>query len=252
MNAYREFARFYAKGQYYKYSKQMAEVLPDILEQFNVCPTTILDLACGEGTFIVEMAKKGFDVTGIDLSPQQMEFAQEKAEKENVYAEILIQDMRSFVLKKKFDLITCWYDSLNHLLTLEDLEKTFLSVHNALNNNGIFIFDVNTIYNLAVKWQQYPSTVEQDTSNLFEIHRSRYDVENNIATLHITGFIRENEENKWIRIDEEYKERWYTIEEIRQCLHNTSLQELALWGDIKERSKPVLNTKRLWFIVKRT
>ena len=250
MNAYREFARFYAKGQYYKYSKQMAEVLPDILEQFGAHPKTILDLACGEGTFILEMAKKGFDATGVDLSPQQVEFAQKKAEKENVNVEIHVQDMRSLFLEKKFDLITCWYDSLNHLLELDDLEKTFLSVHHALNNNGIFIFDVNTIYNLAVKWQQYPCTIELDILNLFEIHRSTYDVENNIATLHITGFVKEGEENKWIRIDEEYRERGYTIEEIRQCLHNTGLQELALWGDIKEKSNPVPNTKRLWFIVK--
>lgn len=64
MGVYREFARFYAAGLYPEYSRRMAELLPPVLERFRAKPTTILDLACGEGTFAVIMAQRGFKSNG--------------------------------------------------------------------------------------------------------------------------------------------------------------------------------------------
>lgn len=63
MNIYERFAYFYVKGPYLQYSERIAEPLPAVLERFSVQPQTILDLACGEGTFAVGMAEKGFQVT---------------------------------------------------------------------------------------------------------------------------------------------------------------------------------------------
>ena len=84
MSTYEKFAYFYTKGPYPQYTERMAELLPAVLERFGAEPRTILDLACGEGTFAVVMAKKGFQVMGIDLSPQMLQFARKRAEKENV------------------------------------------------------------------------------------------------------------------------------------------------------------------------
>jgi len=71
MGVYENFAYFYAKGPYTKYSKRMAELLPAVLERFGAKPQKILDIACGDGTFAVTMAKKGFKVKGIDISPRK-------------------------------------------------------------------------------------------------------------------------------------------------------------------------------------
>lgn len=78
MNIYERFAYFYVKGPYLQYSERMAEPLPAVFERFSVQPQTILDLACGEGIFAVGMAKKGFQVTGVDLSPYMLQFARER------------------------------------------------------------------------------------------------------------------------------------------------------------------------------
>ena len=78
MNIYERFAYFYVKGPYLQYSERIAELLPAVLERFSVQPQTILDLACGEGTFAVGMAEKGFQVTGVDLSPYMLQFARER------------------------------------------------------------------------------------------------------------------------------------------------------------------------------
>ena len=123
----------------------MAETLPTILEKFNIKPQEILDIACGEGTFAVEMAKRGFRVVGVDISKEMLKFAKEKAKNENVNVEFIYGDMRSLGFNEEFDLATCWYDSLNYLLTLKDLEKAFAGVYKALKKDELFIFDMNTI-----------------------------------------------------------------------------------------------------------
>jgi len=249
MSIYERFAYFYAKGPYPQYSERMAELLTAMLERFGAEPQTILDLACGEGSFAVAMAKKGFQVTGVDLSPHVLQFARERAQQENVNVEFLLQDVRSLPFEERFDLVTCWYDSLNYLLKLEDLEKTFAGVWRALKRGALFIFDMNTIYGLAVNWQQHPCNVQQDTSELFESHRPSYDFEKNIATLRITGFVKEG--NGWIRMDEEHKERGYSLEEIKQSLKKIGFQELACWGSMQEMSELKPDSGRVWFIMQK-
>jgi len=235
MSIYERFARFYTRGPYPQYSERMAEIISSVLERFGARPRAILDVACGEGTFAVAMAKKGFQVTGIDRSSRMLEFARKRAERENVQVEFFLQDMRSLSFEEKFDLVTCWYDSLNYLLELEDLEGTFEGVYRALRADGLFIFDMNTIYGLAVGWQRHPSLVQQDTPEIFEVHRHEYDFERNLATAIITGFVKEG--NKWVRTDEKHQERGYSLHDIRKCLEESGLQELRCWGNLQEMTE---------------
>jgi ubiquinone/menaquinone biosynthesis C-methylase UbiE len=249
MGIYDGFAYFYAKGPYLGYSERMAELLPAVLERFDAKPQAVLDIACGEGTFAVAIAKKGFRMTGVDQSSQMLQFARERAERENVDVEFLLQDMRSLSFEKRFDLVTCWFDSMNYLLELEDLTKTFAGVYRALREAGLFIFDMNTIYGLAVDWQRYHCYVQQDTPELFEIHFPSYDLEKNIAIMRITGFVKEGD--GWTRMDEVHKERGYTLEDIRQCLKEVGFQELACWGNLQEMSEPKPDSGRVWLVMQK-
>ena len=223
--------------------------MPPVLAQFDAHPQAILDIACGEGTFAVAMAKKGFQVTGVDRSPQMLQFAKERTERENAEVEFHLQDMRSLFFDEQFDLVTCWFDSLNYILELEGIQETFAGVHRALKKAGLFIFDVNTIYGLAVTWQRDPCYVQQNTPELFEIHFPSYDFEKNVATTRITGFAKA--ETGWIRMDEEHKERGYTVEEIRQCSQAVGFQELACWGSLEGMSEPRPNSGRVWFVMQK-
>ena len=243
---YNEFARFYAKGDWPRYSAQMARMLPAVLERFGLWPRKVLDLACGEGTFAVAMANRGLRVNGIDLSPEMLEIARERAATEAVRATFIRQDMRSLSLRGRFDLVTCWFDSLNYLLEIDDLSRTFSRVSRVLDENGVFIFDVNTIRGLAVEWVREPSYVHLNSGDSFLVSVPQYDAATKIASLHITGFTRENE--RWVRIDEVHKERGYTLREIRQCLKRADLRELACWASLDRMEKPKRNTARVWFV----
>ena len=244
MGLYREFALLYTKGPYPEYSRRVAKLLPSILERFGVQPERVLDLACGEGTFAVEMARRGYRVTGVDLSPEMLRFAREKAKETGVEVRFIEQDMRDLKLDERFDLVTCWYGSLNYLLEYDELVRIFRNVAQALNPGELFIFDMNTRYGLAVNWQRHPCTIEVDRPDMLIIHRPSYDYERNIATLRITGFLREGE--RWRRIDEEHKERGCTLEEIREALQGAGLVELACWGNLREMSEPKPDSPRVF------
>ena len=107
MSVYEEFAFFYTIGTYTQYSQKMAEILPQVLEKYQVKPETVLDLACGEGSFAILMSKTGYQVTGADQSESMLRIARDRAEEEQVQVEFLNADMRSLTFNQQFDLITC-------------------------------------------------------------------------------------------------------------------------------------------------
>ena len=248
-NIYNEFATLYAGGDYPDYSKRVAGLLPAVLKRFKAYPSEIMDLACGEGTFAMVMAKKGLRVTGVDQSSEMLRFAGQKARKSRVHVRFVRRDMRSLDFRERFDLVTSWYDALNYLLSLADLERTFKGVYKALRKNGLFIFDMNTIHALSKVWQQYPSTVELDSSKYFALHRPSYDKKHLIATLKITGFIRRNA--TWTRVDEDHQEKGYTLVQIRNSLKKAGFKPLAIWGSIRKMTMPREGTRRVWFVAQK-
>ena len=250
MNIYRKFARLYATGDYPQYSARIASLFPEVLSHFKLKPHSLLDLACGEGTFAVAMAKHNLQVTGLDQSPEMIALAQAKAENEGVPVTFIEGDMRKLTFSSAFNVITCWFDSLNYLLNLDDLSATFRGVARALVDDGFFIFDLNTIYWLVTLAQRYPCIVERETDTIFQVHRHSYNFETNIGTFHITGFIKE--EDRWLRrIDETHKERGYTLEEVRSILTESGLQEVNCWESLERQTAISKQSKRVFFITQK-
>ncbi len=246
MNIYRNFAIVYSKGPYTQYSLWHAEALPRILKKFHAKPRNLLDVACGEGSFAIAVAKRHYVVTGLDQSADMLIIAREKARKQRVRASFVNGDMRSMPFEEEFDLVTCWYDSLNYLLKQEDLRKAFEGVAKALRPSGVFIFDMNTEHALSVIWQEQPTRVQQDTSEIFEVHRPSYDTKQHVATLRITAFVKSN--GKWFKVDEKHEERAYSLTQIRWCLKSAGLTELACWGSIRKMTPPRKDSSRVWFV----
>lgn len=250
MDIYRGFAEVYARGSYPEYSMWIAGLFPRLLEQFNAAPTSLLDLACGEGTFAVLQAQRGIRVAGVDMSPELLRFAQERASQTGVEVSFFEQDMRSLRLDDSFDVVTCWYDSLNYILDYDELVTVFGNVAQVLNPGGLFIFDMNTIHGLAVEWQhQGPAYVQENSDRMFEVHRPRYDSARSIATLRITAFVREG--TQWRRIDEEHRERGYPLMDIERALAEARLRRLACWGNPREMSPPQSDSGRIFVIAQR-
>jgi SAM-dependent methyltransferase len=249
MTIYDDFAYVYHLGPYTAFSLRMAELLPAVLKQFDCYPQTLLDLACGEGSFAIIQSEKGMQVTGVDASTRMLQIARIKAAEMGVKVKFIEMDMRNLDFIRSFDLVTCWFDSLNYLPGSSDLEKTFEGVFNALKPGGLFIFDMNTIYGLAVLWQNPDYIIQQDTPEIVEIHRSSFDHDRSTAIVNITAFIQEGQ--SWKRIDEIHQERAYPLDQIYDLLAGCGFEVLACYGSLAEMSKPELDSGRAWFIARK-
>jgi len=125
--------------------------IPFWLEAARRCgANSVFELACGTGRVAIPLARAGvrdgYSVTGLDITPEMLERAREKlkAEEGAVQDNLkLVQgDMRSFRLADKYDLIFIPFNSVGHLLSLEDQIATFRCVREHLSDGGRFIIAV--------------------------------------------------------------------------------------------------------------
>src|SRR3989442_8393928 len=166
----RDFAQVYSKYGYNEFSARVAELLPGVLAKLRVRPHQVLDLPCGEGTFAIRMAKRGCRTTGVDRSSAMLRLGRRKAREARLSVRFIESDVRSLRFHEEFDLAASWYDSLNYLLTLSDLKKTFACVFRALQTGGHFLFLVNTPGGPSKWWVRHPTFITVDTPDTFLIH----------------------------------------------------------------------------------
>ncbi|NLS78752.1 MAG: class I SAM-dependent methyltransferase [Chloroflexi bacterium] len=244
MGVYEDFAEFYAQGPYTRFSANMAELIQPVLASLGASPSMVLDVACGEGTFAIEMARKGYFVTGIDRSSRMLDLAQAKAKAAGVKVNFMPRNMVHLIFDDSFDLTTCWFDSLNYIWTTVELESCFEGIFRGLHAGGWFIFDINTIYGLSVRNVQHPAHVEVDTRDAFAIHQPSYDYELNMAQTKITLFRRKGLD--WDRVEELHIQHGFAWYEIRNALQKAGFRIVGNWGSLRDMSPVEKNSPRIW------
>ena len=168
----------------------------------------ILDLCCGTGQLANYLSEEGYIVTGIDGSEEMLNYARENAPG----VDFVCDDARTFNLSPSFDLVTSFFDSLNHVMTIEELTAVFRNVYSCLFEEGLFIFDMNLEPGFLAKWQGYYGIVEDDHVCLFP---QSYDPEKRIARFEATMF---RLTDFWYRSDVTLLEKCYSLEEIQNAL----------------------------------
>ncbi|MBN2380867.1 class I SAM-dependent methyltransferase [candidate division WOR-3 bacterium] len=187
-------------------------------------PHRILDLACGTGSASIELARRGFEVTALDRSPQMLEILKGKRRADKL--KIIEGNMVSFRLDQPVDAVTCFFDSVNYLTEERDLEKCFHSVYDTLTQKGAFIFDMNTIYGLEKVWGT--NTLIREYDDIYSVWKSVYDSTNHVSTLYLTLFIHNG--SAYNRIDEVHQERAYPMNQIRQLLEEAGFSNVKMFG----------------------
>lgn len=125
---------------WYKYLKNM-------LSYYEKDPKSILELACGTGNMLKHFVNEAEQIYGIDKSEEMLSIAKNKFdERENI--KLFNTDMTEIHEYGDFDFIYSIFDSLNYILGYEKLVNVFKNAAYNLNKDGIFIFDMNTIYRL--------------------------------------------------------------------------------------------------------
>lgn len=195
-------------------------------------PQLVLDLGCGTGRMTVELAKRGYDMTGIDYSPEMLDIARRSAESNGFGEKILwlCQDMTEFELYGTVDAAVCCLDGINHLTSRTQLDKCFSLVHNYLVPDGIFIFDINGKFKFENIYSDQTYAMEDDNSVC--VWQNYYNEKTKLCDFYITLF-KECGDGRYERFDEFQRERMYTLRSIKNALSKNSLEFLAAYSDFE-------------------
>lgn len=228
------------------YSRR-AEYFCSLLSENGIDGGLLLDLACGTGSLSAEFAKRGYNVTGVDLSEEMLSVAQQKAIESNLNILFLCQDMRSLDLYGTMDCAVCALDSINHLTEKSDVQKTFLGVSMFMNDGGLFIFDVNTVY----KHQNIlaDNAFVFDCDDVFCAWQNSLEDDKRTVNINLDFFV-ENENGEYSRQTECFSERAYAPEEITDMLCEAGFTVISQFDELTENA-PDAKSERIVFVARR-
>ena len=214
MEAYSGFAKVYDLFMDNIPYKEWTDYVKGLLAEEGVTEGILLDLGCGTGSVTELLAKEGFDMIGIDNSEEMLDIAMEKRYESGLDILYLLQDMREFELYGTVRGVVSICDSMNYILDDEDLLDVFKLVHNYLDNDGIFIFDMNTMY----KYREIlaDNTFAEDRDESSFIWENFYDEEEEINQYDLSLFVQE-EDGRYRKYEETHLQRAYeqkTVEEL--------------------------------------
>ena len=229
--------------------KKWADFIESCFEKhLSERPSLVLDLACGAGTMTRELAKRGYDMIGIDGSADMLaEAYMQKEEGDSTL--YLNQDMREFELYGTVGAVVCCLDSINYLLEENDVKKTFSLVRNYLDPDGLFLFDVNTPYKFENIYADNAYVLEDeiDGAAVYCGWQNFYDKESGICDFYLSLF--EENEGAYMRRDEHQRERCYTEETLRSLLTQSGFEIIGIVGGY-DFSEPKFDCERWYFIAR--
>ncbi len=221
-----------------QFSARMAAWALAWLAERDMRPARVLDLACGTGEATLIFAAAGCDVAGVDRSAAMLDIARGKARDSGRAILFLEGDIRALepraknqepdlpsggsrfsLLASRFDLVTCFYDSLNYVIDDRDLDRVCAGVARFLRPGGYLIFDLNTTAEYAT-WDERDS-VTHDGRDCLVYNQLSYDPAAGLATGRIVWFVRELD--CWWRGEETHVERAWRDDEVRLALSNAGL-----------------------------
>ena len=229
-----------------EYSRR-ADYICSLLSENGINGGLLLDLACGTGSMSIELSKRGFDVTGVDLSDEMLSEAQNKIYECGEKVLFLCQDMRSLDLYGTVGSAVCTLDSLNHLTDENDLLKTFLNVSLFLEDNGIFIFDMNTPYKHREILGNNSFVYELD--NLFCVWQNTL-LDDGVTVEINLDFFENQGDNAYTRYSESFFEKAYESEKVKSLLEQA---DFTFINEYKELTTdvPDESTERTVFVARR-
>lgn len=206
--------------------------------------TEILELACGTGALAVEFAKAGYQVTGLDLSEEMLMIASDRAFSEEAAVQFIQGNMLDLADIGQYEAITCYSDSLCYMDSAEKVQQVFDEVYQALKENGTFLFDVHSLYQIEQVFPEYSYNYQTEE---FAFLWDSYPGNKKASIEHFLTFFIQEEDGRFSREDELHQERTYPLERYQVMLENAGFTNIQMMADFTDE-KPN-ETSRRWFFV---
>lgn len=247
MGGYADFAAFYDRLTDDVGYPQRAAYLASLLAENGVNEGLVLDLACGTGSLTLELAKQGYELIGVDASPDMLCAAQEKCARGGADVLFLCQRMEALNLFGTVNAAVCTLDSLNHITATDALREVFRRVALFLEPGGLFVFDVNTPWKHRAVLGD--NTFVYDLDGLYCVWQNAYDAQDDTVEI-LLDFFEQREDGSYARFGEQFTERAYSHAAICSFLEEAGLSLLGYFAELA-RTPPREDTQRAVYVVKK-
>ncbi|MDD5934222.1 MAG: class I SAM-dependent methyltransferase [Clostridiales bacterium] len=261
MEAYTGFANVYDEFMDNVPYDEWTEYLTGLLKEYGVDENKlVLELGCGTGSMTRRLAKRGYDMIGVDYSDDMLEIAREKGMEEGFsFDQILYlnQDMREFELYGTVAAVVSICDSMNYITNPDDLRQVFKLVNNYLDPRGVFIFDMNTVH----KYRDIlgETTIAENREDASFIWENYYDKEQRVNQYDITIYKKvdleledEDEESPtalFERFEETHYQKAYELEEVIKLLEEAGMEYVTSY-DVGTKNPPNENSERIYIVAR--
>lgn len=244
MPSYVSFAQFYDSLMEDANYKQRCDYILELARRHNHNMGLTLDLACGTGSLTRELYRRGIDVYGVDASAEMLCEAMQKSADEGMNIMFLKQKMQNLDLYGTINTCVCTLDSINHITSLDDVRKAFDRVGLFMDNDGLFIFDVNTVYKHREVLANNTFVLEND--KVYCVWQNSLE-DNDVVNITLDFF--EEEDGVYYRSGESFCERAYSDEILRNLLAEAGFEVEAVYGDMSFE-KPLSNEQRAIYVAR--
>ena len=227
------------------YHKRSGYILK-LFKKFGSVPTLLLDVACGTGNFSIEFAKMGIEVIGTDMSEDMLSVAREKSHEAGLNVLYLCQKAEELDLYGTVDGAICCMDSINHITDKKVLSKALKKISLFLEKDKLFIFDVNTPYKHREVLGNNTFVFEEE--GVFCVWQNEYNKRRLETAIKLDFFC--ETEKRYTRSHEEFFERAYTEEELKNMLKSAGFKVEAVFGDVTFKG-PKEQDDRMFFVCRK-
>lgn len=218
-----------------------ADFYVQIMNAFGIRGGKICECACGTGGLSLPLYRKGFHVTGVDMSQDMLWIAAQKARQAGIAIPFVRQDMRQLRLHRPMDAVLATCDGVNYLLEDKDVLAFFQAARAALRPGGGLFFDVSTPYKL--KNALGNEMICEDREDVTYLWQNRFSEKSGLLDMHLCIFVKEKD-GRYRRIDEEQKQRAHTMQSLTSLLHQAGFDRVMVFGNGK--MEPPRDNEHRW------
>ena len=238
----KKYVEYYDKFNIGKDYAKEVDFIEDILDKFGINGRKILDLGCGTGLHEKEFSKRGYEITGLDLSEEMIELAK----KRNPKSKFFVGDMSNFYLNEKFDAIISMFSAMGYLTENKQIEGFFSSIKEHLNQKGLLILDV---WNGLGVMNELPTSREKSAKfkHLKITRRSFPDLDSRNHVNNVKFNVKVFENGNLIDdYNENHKVRFFFPQELKKYLEDAEFELIHLCPSYEIDSKL---TEKHWNMV---